>query len=356
MVDEISWGDVVDKKLSNQKLMTKEELYDHFGVGLLSISEAAKLIGVSENTLREWDQNGKLPATRTDGGHRRYDLEKIRKYIDINPVVKKGSIEHEIASYRAMANTEVEKIYEKWNSNSIAVEGGSIGLNNNADFGHYWLPETLNKQHKIALAVLLENSQLCYNLVTNVNPTISLPDFLWLIRAGWCGSKLKHCISVQPMVGPTSLAYFKNKNDVIDSKGVLAHTSTFDFVLFSGVDFESCKDGYAWALANSFDNMIFELLCKKYGMNAEDIGTLNQSYDYAIVPEKFIPNIPVNHFKKIIPTHTVLDRETLKVRAVAGNYPKPDDYPLPIFMPYLINLGISANGFTTLMYRGGSLI
>ena len=45
---------------------------------LVSISKAAKILGVSEITLRRWDEEGKLVASKTEGGHRRYDLSKIR--------------------------------------------------------------------------------------------------------------------------------------------------------------------------------------------------------------------------------------------------------------------------------------
>jgi excisionase family DNA binding protein len=45
---------------------------------LVSISKAAKLLGVSEITLRRWDEAGRLVATKTEGGHRRYDLSKIK--------------------------------------------------------------------------------------------------------------------------------------------------------------------------------------------------------------------------------------------------------------------------------------
>jgi excisionase family DNA binding protein len=45
---------------------------------LVSISKAAKILGVSEITLRRWDEAGRLVAIKTAGGHRRYDLSKIR--------------------------------------------------------------------------------------------------------------------------------------------------------------------------------------------------------------------------------------------------------------------------------------
>ena len=45
----------------------------------LSISEAAYLLGVSTDTLRRWEKEGKITSSRTEGGHRRYDLTSILK-------------------------------------------------------------------------------------------------------------------------------------------------------------------------------------------------------------------------------------------------------------------------------------
>jgi len=42
------------------------------------VSEAAKALGVSVMTLRRWKATGKLAAEHTAGGHRRYDLAKLR--------------------------------------------------------------------------------------------------------------------------------------------------------------------------------------------------------------------------------------------------------------------------------------
>jgi putative resolvase len=47
---------------------------------LLSIKQVSDFLGVSDETLRNWDRNGSLPSVKTNGGHRRWrqsDIEKI---------------------------------------------------------------------------------------------------------------------------------------------------------------------------------------------------------------------------------------------------------------------------------------
>ena len=44
----------------------------------VSIGEAASALGVSITTLRRWEASGKLAAEHTAGGHRRYDLAKLK--------------------------------------------------------------------------------------------------------------------------------------------------------------------------------------------------------------------------------------------------------------------------------------
>ncbi len=45
---------------------------------LVGIGEAASALGVSITTLRRWETSGKLKAEHTAGGHRRYDLAKLK--------------------------------------------------------------------------------------------------------------------------------------------------------------------------------------------------------------------------------------------------------------------------------------
>ena len=44
----------------------------------VAIGEAAAALGVSITTLRRWEAEGRLAAEHTPGGHRRYDLAKLR--------------------------------------------------------------------------------------------------------------------------------------------------------------------------------------------------------------------------------------------------------------------------------------
>ncbi|MEI6280915.1 MAG: MerR family DNA-binding transcriptional regulator [bacterium] len=49
---------------------------------LISIKEAAELLGVSKLTLRNWDRDGKLPALRHPiSNYRVYQLEDVLKII-----------------------------------------------------------------------------------------------------------------------------------------------------------------------------------------------------------------------------------------------------------------------------------
>lgn len=45
---------------------------------LCTIGEASKTLGVSITTLRRWEAEGKLIPQRTQKGHRRYDLSKLK--------------------------------------------------------------------------------------------------------------------------------------------------------------------------------------------------------------------------------------------------------------------------------------
>ena len=51
-----------------------------------SINGFSKILGVSAQTLRNWDRNGKLPPHHTSGnGYRYYLHEQLNQVINIKP-------------------------------------------------------------------------------------------------------------------------------------------------------------------------------------------------------------------------------------------------------------------------------
>ena len=49
---------------------------------LVSIGKISKLFGVSGETIRRWSELGKIKCVKTLGGHRRYDLEEVKKLLE----------------------------------------------------------------------------------------------------------------------------------------------------------------------------------------------------------------------------------------------------------------------------------
>ena len=49
---------------------------------LISISEAASMLGVSIDTLRRWDKSGKLSSVKTKGGHRKYFRSQLEIFLN----------------------------------------------------------------------------------------------------------------------------------------------------------------------------------------------------------------------------------------------------------------------------------
>ena len=49
---------------------------------LVSPKQAAKMLGVCTDTLRNWTKDGKIKCVKTAGGHRRYKLSEINKLLE----------------------------------------------------------------------------------------------------------------------------------------------------------------------------------------------------------------------------------------------------------------------------------
>ncbi len=71
----------------------------------LPIGKIAKEIGVTLDTLRRWEKEGKITSERTTGGHRRYDLDQVLAYIK----EKKNKTIEKIAIGYARVSTQNKK-------------------------------------------------------------------------------------------------------------------------------------------------------------------------------------------------------------------------------------------------------
>jgi len=52
------------------------------GKKLYSLKKTSEMLGVSIQTLRNWDNDGKFKAKRSMGGHRRYSASQIAKFFE----------------------------------------------------------------------------------------------------------------------------------------------------------------------------------------------------------------------------------------------------------------------------------
>jgi len=63
---------------------------------LISISEAASILGVSMDTLRRWDKSGKLSSIKTAGGHRKYSRDQLEIFLNDLYKLSKNWVSKEI--------------------------------------------------------------------------------------------------------------------------------------------------------------------------------------------------------------------------------------------------------------------
>ena len=114
---------------------------------LLSIKEAASILGVNEETLRRWDRQRKVLAYRTPGGHRKYKPEDIEK---LSGIVKKP-VHFDGDQLLDYLGIPIDKLpYEGGQINAkklidIALKGRSVktlsgisGIVKGVDFPTYW--------------------------------------------------------------------------------------------------------------------------------------------------------------------------------------------------------------------------
>lgn len=112
---------------------------------ILTISEAAEILGVSDETLRLWERDGKVSPSYTEGGHRRYqriDIEKLAgTYVEPSKetATNRVAIYCRVSSHEQKAKGDLERqvgrmtteaLKRKYNIIAVFDEVGS-GMNDN---------------------------------------------------------------------------------------------------------------------------------------------------------------------------------------------------------------------------------
>jgi len=74
----------------------------------LTLSDAAKLLGVHPSTVRLWSDKGALPVHKTQGGHRRYKRSEILLWAESNSKSKEDAIEPEGMMNEVVKNVRMQ--------------------------------------------------------------------------------------------------------------------------------------------------------------------------------------------------------------------------------------------------------
>lgn len=73
---------------------------------LLNMRETMDYLNVSKITLQRWDNSGKLKAVRTSGGHRRYKLSDLEKFIGEDSAENKETTDIIVATYARCSTSD----------------------------------------------------------------------------------------------------------------------------------------------------------------------------------------------------------------------------------------------------------
>jgi len=80
---------------------------------LLSLKKASKILGVSEKTLRRWDNAGKIKAFRTQGNHRRIPESEILRLMGKSPTEFNCAIYARVSSQKQTQDGNIERQKER---------------------------------------------------------------------------------------------------------------------------------------------------------------------------------------------------------------------------------------------------
>ena len=99
---------------------------------MITIGNAAELLGVHTQTLRKWEREGIVIPYRTPGGQRRYDLSTIMQLKGSNNEFKRGVTYCRVSSSKQSADLDRQiKFMQKLFPNNEVISDISSGINFN---------------------------------------------------------------------------------------------------------------------------------------------------------------------------------------------------------------------------------
>ena len=177
----------------------------------ISISEASKVIGVTEKTLRIWDKYGKLKASKTTGGHRRYETKNLLEFL---------------------------KTYKKYITTEFANADLLKENKNKKEFDFWKKKEYVQSEKDEPLSLILTNLIKNYSFIDSDLP---LPEkdnptfWLEIAKKIWQKDITHNFVSWNILNRPCDIIYYTTKteqNNVdleIKTEMIAAKTRVFDF-------------------------------------------------------------------------------------------------------------------------------
>jgi excisionase family DNA binding protein len=304
---------------------------------ILSISEAAKLLDVCENTLRDWDIEEKFIAQRTAGGHRRYSLDQIREYLEKNPK------EPETNKIFGGKLPDVKNLKNKWEKRG-------------------YLKDCFSDKDADNLAIILENTEE-YNKIDS-DAIFSTNQILELTKETWIQTTCRKIISIQPFRGPVGLAFYIvpcEGGRKIESEAIAVKTQKYNLSIFGEAKFEDVKHLYAKAMAAELNHIIVNHLpyTGNYADNLVDASAALQEkidYDFFVGPQAHCDILKTRDTAKHMDFYpiTILNENTFSPISYAGKYHSSSCIS-PIFVPYILiyTTPILGNGTSSMFLRIG---
>ncbi|GIV78739.1 helix-turn-helix domain-containing protein [Litorilinea aerophila] len=93
----------------------------------LTLKQASDFLGIHYTTLRSWADKGEIPVFRTPGGHRRFSLADLRRFLDARLSQRApGESEHLVSAAIVRVREEIQKISQEQVGWHYPLEGDAV--------------------------------------------------------------------------------------------------------------------------------------------------------------------------------------------------------------------------------------